>query len=151
MTSVSVAHLLRLSSREDVEPKLKSDLRVLIRSAFFVMNTYIVVFSDQSKLSRIRPSVLKSVRSERRGAEVRQQKVDLIIPVCDKLNPEWMTPGKREEKGLVMKRRSWAVPPSMATWIGTYIWSQWHSEPKQILYSLCLQSRRQGNGFPMAC
>lgn len=46
------------SSREDVEPKLKSDLRVLIRFAFFVMNTYIVVFSDQSKLARIRPSVL---------------------------------------------------------------------------------------------
>jgi len=64
MTSVSVAHLLLLSSREDV--KLKSDLRVLIRSAFFVMNTYIVVFSDQSKLSSIRPSVLKIVRSEQR-------------------------------------------------------------------------------------
>lgn len=76
------------SSREDVKPKLKSDLRVLIRSAFFVMNTYIVVFSDQSKLARIRPSVLKLVRSDQRGAEVRQQKVDLIIPVCDKLNPE---------------------------------------------------------------
>lgn len=76
------------SSREDVEPKLKSDLRVLIRSAFFDRNTYIVVFSDQSKLARIRPLVLKLVRSEQRGAEVRQQKVDLIIPVCDKLNPE---------------------------------------------------------------
>lgn len=91
MTSVSVAHLLRLvwSSREDVGPKLKSDLRVLIRSAFFDRNTYIVVFSDQSKLARIRPLVLKLVRSEQRGAEVRQQKVvDLIIPVCDELNPE---------------------------------------------------------------
>lgn len=76
------------SSREDIVPKLKSDLRVLIRSAFFVMNTYIVVFSDQSKLARIRPSVLKLVRSDQRGAEVRQQKVDQIIPVCDKLNPE---------------------------------------------------------------
>lgn len=76
------------SSREDVGAKLKSDLRVLIGFAFFVVNTYTVVFSDQSKLARIRPSALKLVRSERRGAEVRQQKVDLIIPVCDKLNPE---------------------------------------------------------------
>lgn len=69
-------------------------IRVLIRSVFFVMNTFIVVFSDQSKLARIRPSVLKLVRSEQRGAEVRQQTVDLIIPFCDKLNPERMTPGK---------------------------------------------------------
>lgn len=139
---------------DPVEFKRGRRAQIKIRSkgaAFFVMNTYIVVFSDQSKLARIRPSVLKLVRNYQRGAEVRQQKVDLIIPVCDKLNPEWMTPGKGEEKGLVMKRRSWAVPPSMATWIGTYIWSQWHSEPKQILYSLCLQSHRQGNGFPMAC
>ncbi len=87
MTSVSVAHLLRSCGVQE-RTSSRSDLRVLIRSAFFVMNTYIVVFSDQSKLARIRPSVLKIVRSEQRGAEVRQQKVDLIIPVCDKLNPE---------------------------------------------------------------